>query len=724
MKHISALFAVFAIIFAVVIGAQTRPWSWGPSLICLGFALLTALPTLLKETVVGWKLVAFGTVIIAWFAFRAVVSPVVELGEADLLLLAAAVGTFVVTVAILKNKTSETIFFWGICLLLAANVVILGYQARVPSFNPVFHSRPVTYPSGFFGHYNECANFLVGAGFLLLGPAIFGTQNRMTRMTWGTTAVIGVASVYFTLSRGGILAAGIATALLFTAAIAIGLQARRAWAKFLLIAFPIAAVLAVGVVYYGWSNAQAERGQNIEAITDNSARLYLYGIAVSCIMTHPWAGGGSRSFSWECNQFWNFAEHGFGFTRPEMVHNELLQSVTDYGIVGGILIVILLCWTSLRGLYQPAYSQNPGKGLGDGALAIGGLAGLGGMLVQSTFSFVFHLLPGVLLLGICLACLARSSKSGLPPTKIQAIPRISLAVLAGIIALASIVIGWKGSRVFHVLQPILLHSPDSLSFERKDELYTQAIDIWPQAALFESRAATLQREASENPDDASATENLKKAVSAYNEAIRLHPFNPVTRLNQAGIFAYMGDDDNAEKRFKEGIALQGGLEAGYKGRLRYCQYLIGRGEAALQLKDFETSVTKFYEALETYEERYQGMDWFDEERALLQRPLVIGLGMAQDGLGDKEEALESFQSAHGGAGHYHASLLLSQMAETKWKEREPAQALALFRRSRNEMEAAMRPDSANFSGTTETQKKEILDYLGQRIEFLAGAGIQ
>jgi hypothetical protein len=49
MPVISSIFLVVALVMAVVIGPQTRSWTWGPAMLPLGFAVLSGLPSFWKR---------------------------------------------------------------------------------------------------------------------------------------------------------------------------------------------------------------------------------------------------------------------------------------------------------------------------------------------------------------------------------------------------------------------------------------------------------------------------------------------------------------------------------------------------------------------------------------------------------------------------------------------------------------------------------------------------
>jgi hypothetical protein len=205
MPALSAVFLVIALVLAVVIGPQTRPWSWGPAMLALAISLSAALPVFWKKSRPGtdFGVIVFGALVAGWFAWRAWISPVAELGQADLILLAGAAGSFISIRAIEGNAAAERILTWGIALLLLANVVAVGKQVIDPSFSPVFRSRAAAFPSGFYAQYNEAANYLIASSLLVAAAALFGKQGAATRIFFALIAVAGLAAVYFTRSAPG-----------------------------------------------------------------------------------------------------------------------------------------------------------------------------------------------------------------------------------------------------------------------------------------------------------------------------------------------------------------------------------------------------------------------------------------------------------------------------------------------------------------------------------------
>ncbi len=732
MNILAATFLSVALILAVVLGPQTRPWTWGPSLIFLGLAVLCAVPSFIRHKArAGSGFLILGAVAAGWFAWRAAVSPVAELRMADLLLLCGVVGSFVAMAPVSGDRRAEGIFLWSLAALLVANVVVIFLQVADPTFHPVFASKPVTLPSGFYTHYNECANFLVGAGFILGGASLFGSYSRATRIVWGLVAAGGLLAVYYTRSRGGILAVGGASVVFAIVALLTAKRRNSRYLSLCVIMVPFLLLVAIGWIFKGWGDAQNFRFQTDETtvtaaatVMENSVRLHFIDIALSCIQLHPWGGGGSRSFSWECNQFWILSDHGTGAARVEYVHNELLQSATDYGIVGAILLVALLSWASLKVIIRSCSNWgSPGFSVND-ALQAGGIAGLAGMFIQSSFSFVFHLFPGVILLGICLGRMVFQYER----EESRKHPRAEACILtaAGVAtALVALWMGVTGTRLLVILWDSYFRVPAETSHDAKAAALTRATAIWPQASLYGERSFALQRSAQEAGLPASANPFVFEAISGYQEAIRLHPYDANLRTNLAALLESVGKDEEAEQEYRQALLLQGGMESAYKAHLGYSGYLVRRGMRELASNRMDEASLSFGEALQQLERSEEkSPPWIRDQPAVYEQiaSLYIGVGITNEAAGDYTDALAYYdrvaEALGKSEGHFRAGLLLGKMAETAWKERQPSKALTLFQKARQRLEAAN-----NLPPTQRNMRDEHLSFVSTRIQYLLDARI-
>ena len=727
MPAISAIFLVATLILAVVIGPQTRPWTWGPAMLTLGVSTMAALPVFWRKGrfTADFGLIVLGILTAAWFAWRAWISPVAELGQADLLLLAGAVGSYISIRAIEGNVAAERILLWGVALLLLANVIVVGKQVADPTFTPVFRSRAAEFPSGFYAHYNEAANYLIASSLLVAGAALFGRHGVMTRILWSLIAVAGLAAVYFTRSRGGILGAAVGSGVFACAALAIAQRRKARWFAPALIAIPIIGLAIGGFLLNGWEDSQESRhAQNgIEDLFDNSCRLYFLGVAVSCIGLHPLAGGGSRSFSWESFRFTDKTLQGrFAANIPEQVHNEWLQSATDFGIIGAGLLSLLLGTLAIVAVIRILFAEPSGElGSGD-AWRLGGLAALAGMFVQSCFSSVFHLFPGIILLGICLGQLSRTSTTQSGTFKRYGSKTLlSLAALA--CALLLLPMGWKGTQVTHILWPSYLSKVAATSNEARLEALTQAIQRWPQATFYQDRAFIFQKTAatSAGPTMQAAAE---QAIRDFEITERLHPHDPTPVVNRANLLSQLHRDPEAEDAYNRAIQLQGGMEPGFRSHFSLANHLLRKSIRQFSAQDPSTALASAEIAAQQIQKASEEMHWSPPDINDSKVSIHENLGVAREACGDYQGAMAAYDFAvtltNGGRVHYRAGLLHGKIANTAWTARKPTEALAHFLAAKNRIGSTDQlPNSI-----TPSLRVEYLAYLDRAIAFLKAAKIE
>lgn len=723
MPLVSSIFFVAALILAVVIGPQTRAWTWGPALLALGISVAAALPVFWKKgrPTADFGLIAFCTLVAAWFGWRAWASPVVELGQADLLLLAGCVGTFISIRAIEGNALAERILIWGIALLLLANVWVVAKQLAEPSFAPVFRMRAAGFPSGFFAHYNEAANYLIASSLLVAASAWFGRHATATRIFFALIAATGLAAVYFTRSRGGILGAAIGSGVFIAVALAIGKRQGARWFGPALITIPVIGFAIAAFVLHGWQDSQQLRhgGADVWGLLDNNCRLYFLGVAVSCIGLHPLFGGGSRSFSWENFRFTDATLQGDIAThQAEQVHNELLQAATDYGIIGvGLLIGLLgtLVITAVVRILFPGNSRETNTG---DAWRLGGLAALAGMFVQSCFSFDFHLFPGVLLLGICLGQLSRtSSMQG------KSLPRIGSKIFLSAAATASIALffvwGWKGTRVTQILWPSYFGNQPIPSIEAKTAALSEVIQLWPQTVFYQERAAIFQTSAI--GDGASSQEAMERAILDYQKAEQLHSYDPSPPVNRGSLLGFQQRDAEAEKAFGRAIQLQGGMEPAFRARFYFANYLTKKGR---RQSDKADALTTQENAAQQMERAVKEMHWVIRDMWNPRVTVHENLGMAREASGDFQGALTAYGFAatlqNGSTADYRAGVLIGKMASPIWADHRPEEAFGYFLESKRRIGMA-KELPRNVSAA---HRDEFIAYVDRAIGLMKTAKIQ
>ena len=723
MPVLSSIFLVLALALAMSIGPQTRPWTWGPAMLVLGIAALAAVPGIWrrhKPMADVWTL-GFGALTALWFGWRAWVSPVAELGYADLALLAATVAAFLCIRSLAADAVAERVLVWGVALLLAANLWAVARQLAEPGFAPLFGSRAAEGTvTGFFAHYNYAANFMIGSSLLLAGAALLGRHATASRIVLGLLATAGIAGVYLTQSRGGILGAAVGCAALAAAALILAKRRKSRWFGPAVVAVPLVGIGVVAFLIQGW---EQRSGGDTHALLDNDVRLYLLGIAFTCIGLHPLAGGGSQSFSWESFQHFGKDAQLWNGARPELVHNELMQAATDYGLLGAGLLLLLLVTLILATFLRLMFEDRPRDLDQRDAWRVGALAALAGVLVQSCFSFVFHLIPGVLVLGICLGQLSRRAPQ--PDGKITVAGRL-LMTLAGLACVAMLLpTGWKGTQVTRILWPSYFSkTPDTLRESRIDAL-SDAIAIWPLTELLRDRATLHQESATERQGTPAFIEPAELAAADYFRAASLHPYEPSFPLNRANLLSLLGRDADAEADYARGIQLQGKMESGFRGHFSLAKHQMRKSLRATQEQRPEDALAALEIAAIEIEKAVENIQWQPRDIHAPRVAIHESLGVARELAGDLAGAMQAYDFAstlrEGLRVHYRAALLIGRMANADWSERRPSKALSGFieARRRAGMSGQELPD-----GVSASDKTEFIAYLDQTIAFLKGARIE
>ncbi|WP_411826381.1 O-antigen ligase family protein [Luteolibacter sp. AS25] len=724
----ASIFWVLGFILSVTIAPQLRLWTWGPTMLCFTLAGCLVIPATWKKSLGGTNLYILitGTALAFWIAVRALTSPVVESAISDALLLSMAVSTFVVFRSATLNPVAEKIFLGGIIAILAATVGVIAIQVVDPSYSPIFPSPEIMFPRGFHGHYSYCASFLIPASLLLASQGISNRYHWAVRILLLTCGILGIGSLFFMMSRGGLVGAGFGVLTLALGWILIGYRDQKKWFFPVAISAPIV-LLGITVFFmFSLGNVQENRGGGgIGNMLDNSIRLYLLSIAVSCIQTHALFGGGSRSFSWECFQHWDVKAFGGGGVKPEHVHNELIQTLTDYGIIGGVLLVAFILAAVMVAIGRILSNPRTGNSNSADAWRIGGLAGFIGLFVHSNFEGIFRIPPGAILLGLCFAAMTIGKRNSKKSLETIFPLRSGLTTLVTLCAVAAMgFFGYKSSASLPHLWPVYF-SEIPKGNEAKVEALSKGIAQFPLQTLILDRAL-IYRDLSRTTEDFVYRDHLAQlCLLDFLESSRLHPYDPYSLLNAAKALQKDGQKQKADTYFLKAVEAQGGMEFAFAANQGYAKFLLEEALAAYDLhKPIETinqlQIAAKY--IEKSSDLTAGAMTGNEGRELL-GVINLSLGQAYEAAGQFEESLDQYDFtanlAGGASASYLGALLLGKQAVSAWYDRRQSDALRLF------MEAEKRlSQNENLPpGVEITTRNRYREYLGEQIKFLTETNV-
>jgi O-antigen ligase/tetratricopeptide (TPR) repeat protein len=696
-------------------------------MLCFGAATVLAMPGFLRKSVVWESLYVLipGIAISSWIVLRSFFSPVEELATQDLLLVSMAVCTYIVFRAGGGRGASGNLLVGGIVLILGASLWVITRQMIDPSFSPIFPAGELRSIRGFYGHYSYCASFLIPCSLILAGLALHGGFHFVIRVFLLALAIGGVVAVVLTKSRGGVVGIGLGLAALVFGIILIGKREGKRWFVPVAIIAPLL-FIGCGILFLGvLEDVQQSRseGSDLTWMLDNTIRLYLLSMAVSCISLHPWLGGGSRSFSWESFQVWDVAAYGAGGAKPEHVHNEFVQTVSEYGYVGGFLLAIFLGCVAFAFLAKTLAAARSGNDKLSDGWRIGGFAGFIGLFAQSQFEGIFRIPPGAILLALCLA--AASTVMVKPIER----PRFSpaswlLAICALAIMIPLLVYGLKGTKATHAMWSAFF-SREPSGAEEKIQALTSGIAAWPTSQLHHERG-TLYRElaAKKRAADGSRKELLAFALSDFKSASELHPLDPTNLLNTAGTLRLLGMNEEAEPLYRKSIKAQGGMEVAFQANQRFADFLLQKGTAEYARNDLHSALSTFEIAVK-HMDRARELGQWSSRLNDLELKIYVSLGQVFETAGDPERALKQFDHAAGlpggGSAHYLAGLMLGRQAANAWSVRGAEEdALRLF------LEAEQRIIKANPlpTGVTAEDQNEYIEYLRKSIRYLKDTNVK
>lgn len=219
--------------------------------------------------------------------------------------------------------------------------------------------------SGPFGIPNSLAALL-----LLLLPACGALAVRprasaVERVFFGWTTLVLLFGLALTISRGAWL--GLAIALMSWPL----LRPQGTWRSRLqgAAAAALLAGLAAGLTY---ATSERVRGRVDALIAERGerSRLILWRAGWTMVQERPWLGTGAGSFNTE---FERHRPEGF-LQEPMWTHNDYLNTLSDYGVVGMALLVGPLLWLARRrgahgGAESAGYPRSPGTPLPGGYAA-------------------------------------------------------------------------------------------------------------------------------------------------------------------------------------------------------------------------------------------------------------------------------------------------------------------------------------------------------------------
>lgn len=398
--------------------------------------------------------------------------------------------------------------------------------------------------SGTYISPNHLGGFLEMILPLALAYSITGRVSPLARILIGYAALVTMAGIAVTVSRGAWIASGLSLFCFFGT-----LLFHRT--------HRIPAILCLALLFAGGlylapkSHFLKARSRIVQdGRVDDDTRFALWQPAVQLWRENKWWGVGPGHFDYRFRQV---RPEGVQL-QPYRVHNDFLNALVDWGIVGAALIAValsLMAWGAVRS--WRAVRGTP-RDLGENkrsnkfAVVIGASVGLLAILFHSVVDFNMHI-PANAITAVTLMALlgshVRFATDDFWFTAAGAASRAAAAIFIGAALLFLSQQTWRGEREHHWLAVADRQFDYSLEQARALQRAFGADPKNPDTAYQIGRAFRRQsQEGGQQYEDAAGGQNYQQraetAMTWFHRSLKLDPWNAAAALGYGWCLDWLG----------------------------------------------------------------------------------------------------------------------------------------------------------------------------------------
>ena len=494
---------------------------------------------------VGWCLLLF----LGYALFHYVQADVEYTARREVMrLLVYALLFFVALNNLHKSEWAQMTLY--VLVFTGTAIAIYGIVQVIVGSEQVWHfTRPSQYEgrgSGTFINPNHFAGFLGMLLPLCLASVLTGRISQPMRILLGYSALLLLGGVAVSMSRGGWVSTSLALAAIVTV---------LGWRKQFRLRGILLTCIVLGVIagFLLTSPFAQDRLRNVSkpgTMEHVGSRIELWKAAAAVWQEEKLLGVGPGHF-----------DHRFPAHRPKQlqsrpvrVHNDYLNTLVDWGLVGMMLAGLML-GTMVSGIIKSwKYSQRTSSDLSAktsnrSAFVLGSTAGLGSIALHSFVDFNLHI-PSNAMLAATLA--------GLLAAYIRfATERYWVAVRMPVrLALTVAVCGASGLLVQQAIQQAREHarlkaSRSAESFRKQVEGLRKALEVEPTNFETAGLLGEIHRRRAMESSRATRKVELKKAAAWLRQAIALNRYDAYSHARLGMALDELGQADKAGEYFAE-----------------------------------------------------------------------------------------------------------------------------------------------------------------------------
>jgi O-antigen ligase len=523
----------------------------------------------------------------AYIIGRAVLSPAPYIARGDLYSVLGGLVVYLFVAFVFTSGKQRMSFVVFLLLIGIAHAFIGAVQFRDGNnFMPISWLQRFDYESRASGFYicpNHLAGYLEVVAILGLSIVCWSRWPVWSKMLIAYGVAICYVALILTGSRGGYLSTG--TSLLVFALLSLLVLRRASGGLFWKVGGAgAAAVVLVGfVVVLGVGKSRFLTGRAQNTFDTTNMRLELWKAALEQWHLNPIFGTGSGTYLFYGRQFRSENMQ----MDPVWVHNDYLQLLAEYGLVGfvGMLLFVgVHLWRggySFRRLGPKRVAVSPRLLSNALALNVGALAAVSSYLVHSVVDFNLHIPANLLLMAFVVGLLANDGVvrgDSLPAVtpRAQIWWRMALPVLAAVLLAQSARL--LPSEYFAERSRAAMrdgHCVASINFAHRGIAWDpQNPDLHFYLGL------ARQGQGDRMEDERARRSFYGDAVKAFEQARAILPQEKLYAVELATALDAVGRFEDAERVFSEALQLDPRavcLRKSYEGHLRLW---AGTGTAA------------------------------------------------------------------------------------------------------------------------------------------------
>jgi O-antigen ligase len=497
---------------------------------------LTPRPKLLWPPIC-WAVIAFAVYAVVRYLF----ADIEYVARGEMIQVVMYAFLFLAIVNNLHRQESAQIITLTLVFLAMAIAFYAIYQFGTNSNRVWALLKPYAHRgSGTFISPNNLSGFLEMILPLGLAYTITSRMKALPKVFTGYASLVMIGGLVVTVSRGSWFATAIALLIFFT--ILMFHHTHRLPAMVLL------ATIIIGSLYFGPRNifftSRIRDLANDKINVTRDSRFMMWRAAEKLWHEDIWWGIGPAHFNYR-----------FGKYRPELiqaspdrVHNDYLNTLTDWGIVGVVLVAAAWVLLFACAYWTWRYVRGSPNTLGDHrsnklALLLGASIGLVAILIHSFVDFNMHIPANALVAVTLMALLGSYVRFATERYWFTARPAAKTLLTAALIA-GCVYLGWQGARSAH--ESIWL-----MRAQRSPEASPEQITALQNAFSAEPRnfetARTLGEDfrvlSFQNNDD--YQEKALEAMKWFKRAMDLNPYDDSSVLRYGMCLDQIGKYDEA-----------------------------------------------------------------------------------------------------------------------------------------------------------------------------------